>query len=312
MTSSPHEQGERRLIERIRKVLPDAPPGETWIGDDAAVIERPRGHLLLATDAVVAGVHADLEVVGLDDMGWRAISSNVSDIAAMGGRPWRAVVSLAVPRHTSVELLYSGLAAAAARYECPLVGGDLVSSETLVVSVALTGTTDGEDPLLRSGARPGDALFVTGPLGSSAAGLRLLRQGRAHRDDGEVSGLSESYRRPVARTEEGLVARRAGARAMIDISDGLAIDLLHLAEESGVGLVVDKVPVAEGATLDEALTGGDDYELLFSAPDSPEVSMAFGRAGLREPIRIGSCTADPASRLVEGSPLEPGGWEHSF
>ncbi|MGI0156561.1 MAG: thiamine-phosphate kinase, partial [Thermoplasmata archaeon] len=169
------EQAELSLLRRIREMLPPAPPGEVWIGDDAAVLPPPHGELLLAIDSVGEGVHVDLGLVGASDVGWRAVSTNLSDIAAMGGWPWRVVASVAAPPGTDVEALCSGMAEATARYGCPLVGGDLVTSATLVVSVAITGTTEGEPPVLRSGARAGDAVFVTGPLGGSAAGLRVLR-----------------------------------------------------------------------------------------------------------------------------------------
>lgn len=130
---------EMATIERIRARLPGPPAGEVWIGDDAAVLGRPAGPLLLAADMVVAGVHADLELVGLADLGWKALVVNVSDMAAMGGRPARALVSVAAPAGTDIDLLYVGLAEAARDYACPVVGGDLTNAEALVVSVALTG-----------------------------------------------------------------------------------------------------------------------------------------------------------------------------
>ncbi|HJV09273.1 MAG TPA: AIR synthase related protein, partial [Acidimicrobiales bacterium] len=151
------------------------------MGDDAAVVRGPSGSLLLAADAVVAGVHADLDLVGLDDMGWKAMVANVSDIAAVGGRPCCAVVTVAGPLgQIDFDLLYDGLTEASSAYDCPIVGGDLTTSATLVVSVAIVGDGGGEAPapVLRSGAHAGDTLFVTGPLGSSAAGLELLRKGR--------------------------------------------------------------------------------------------------------------------------------------
>ena len=256
--------------------MPAAPPGEVWIGDDAAVVRAPTGVMLLAADAVVEGVHfrwnADLEWVG-----WKAIAVNVSDIAAMGGRPAHVLVTVAAPRHADIDALYRGRAAAANEYGCAVVGGDLSNADQLVVSVSVTGMLDPPDPpaVLRSGARPGDALFVTGPLGASAA-----------------SGYSK---RPVARVAQGVAARLAGATAMIDVSDGLAADLGHLLDASGVGAVLDVVPVAEGATEEQALGGGEDFELLFT-----------GRPSLSVGIRIGTCTDDPAQRPAAR------GWEHRF
>jgi thiamine-monophosphate kinase len=289
-------------------MLPGPPAGETWIGDDAAVVAPPPESLLLAADLVVAGVHVDLDLVGIDDMGWKAMSANVSDLAAMAGRPCQALVSVAGPASTDLDGLFSGLAQAAERYRCPVVGGDLANASVLVVAVAVTGTSEGRPAVLRSGARPGDALFVTGPLGASAAGLDVLRSGRA----GEAPVLAAAHRRPQARVEEGQAARAGGATAMIDLSDGLAIDLDRVGAASGVGVALTAVPVAEGATLDHALSGGEDYELAFCAADPDEVVAAFDAAGLRAPVRIGSCTGDPEERQLDGARLQPTGWEHDW
>jgi thiamine-monophosphate kinase len=285
------------------------------VGDDVAIVPGPSGDLLLAADAVVAGVHCDLDLVGLDDMGWKALVANVSDVAAVGGRPCCAVVTVAGPLALlDFDLLYDGLLAAATAYECPVVGGDLSTSVTLVVSVAIVG--DGgpalPPPVLRSGARPGDTLFATGPLGSSAAGLELLRAGQAS----EAPDLVLSHRRPRARLDEGTAARGAGATAMIDVSDGLAADLRHLADASGVGVVLDRVPVAIGVSRvsDDpealALGGGEDYELVFAAPDPARVEATFAELGLGVPLRIGRCTDDPAERRLRDGDLPVSGWEH--
>ncbi len=309
--------GELAAIETIRRGLPGPPAGETWIGDDAAVVVPPTGrHLLLAADAVVEGVHFDLDLVDAADVGWKVLAVNVSDIAAMGGRPLHALVTVVGASADMIEGLVRGLAEAAAAYECAVVGGDLSSGPRLVVSVALTGSTGDRGAVLRSGARPGDALFVTGPLGSSAAGLRILRS-RKGRGGTEPAGpepapeaLTAAYRRPVARMAEGLAAAASGATAMIDVSDGLGIDLDRLATASGVGVLLDVCPIAEGATREEALAGGEDYELVFAAPYPDEVVRAFGAMGLRRPIRIGACVADPAARIIGDEHLEASGYEH--
>jgi thiamine-monophosphate kinase len=271
--------------------------------------------MLLAADAVVAGVHCDLDLVGLDDMGWKAVVANVSDVAAVGGRPCYAVVTVCGPlAQLDFDLLYDGLLAASDAYECPIVGGDLSSSPTLVVSVAVAGDGGAGDPppVLRSGARPGDVLFVTGPLGSSAAGLELLRSGRTS----EAPDLVLSHRRPRARLDEGTAARAAGATGMIDVSDGLSADLRHLADASSVGVVLDRVPVAIGVSRvsDDpeatALGGGEDYELLFAAPDPELVEATFAGRGLGTPLRIGRCTDNPAERRLRDVALPVLGWEH--
>jgi thiamine-monophosphate kinase len=183
------------------------------------------------------------------------------------------------------------------------------------VSVAVTGTLDGGQPVLRSGASPGDLLYVTGPLGSSAAGLTLLRAGRA----GEAPDLALAHRRPRARVAEGRAARAAGATAMIDVSDGLASDVRHLATRSGVGIALERVPVAVGVAramgddgLAAALGGGEDYELVFAAPDAGRVELTFSAAGLTVPLLIGRCTADPTERRLGDGDLPEAGWEHTF
>ena len=168
-------------------------------------------------------------------------------------------------------------------------------------------TVTGEVPrgraVTRSGASPGDRLVVTGRLGAAAGGLLVARQ--HHRDAGTEWGreLLAALSRPVARVGEGQTLAQFGATAMIDVSDGLVADLGHIADESGVGFALDEVPVAPGATLDQALTGGEDYELLFTAP-ARQLPVGF---------RIGVCTADPAERTLAGHPLPAaGGWEHRF
>lgn len=258
----------------MQRSLPVAPAGQTWVGDDAAVVE---GGLLLAIDSVVAGVHAPAGT-SAGELGYRAVVRNVSDIAAMGGRPIHLLVAVVGPADTEIEALYRGINEAAAEYGCAVVGGDIAAGPVLSLTVAISGRCDDGTPVLRSGARAGDDVWVTGPMGAAAA-----------------SGYT---RRPAARVAEGEAARRAGATAMIDVSDGLFLDARRLAEASGVGLVIDPaaVPVAPGATFEHAAGGGDDYELLFTLP-----------AGVPAPdncVRIGHCTSDPTQLPP------PLGWLH--
>lgn len=314
--------GEFAAIAGIRSALPGpAAAGEVWIGDDAAVLALPgggeldRGWLLFAADTVVVGVHADLSLTGLDDLGWKAMAASVSDIAAMGGEPGHAVITVAGPPGTDLGLLYEGVAAAASSFGCPVVGGDLTNAGDTVVTVAVTGYCPGR-PVLRSGARPGDVIWVTGPLGGAAAGLRLLRGDAVPADPalanaGSVGAAAmRSHARPVPQLAAGRAARQCGATAMIDVSDGLSADLDHLATQSGVGVRLDDIPVHPAASLDEALSGGEDFALLFCAPEAAGVGVTF--AGLDTPIAIGRCTADPAERTLGGRPLPIGGWQHQW
>ncbi len=317
MTAGVPARGEFAFIDRLMHRLPGPPPGEVWIGDDAAVIGPPGDRTLLTTDMSIAGVHADLGLVGLDDLGWRAVAGAVSDIAAMGGRPSHVLVAVAGPPSTDLDLLYEGVAQSVEAHGCRVVGGDLSNAPEVVVVVAVSGVVgEGPGPVLRGGARPGDHLFVTGPLGASSAGLRTLRAvtvpgGPRAAVSGE-SPLVRAHRRPRARLAEGTAARRSGATAMIDVSDGLSADLGRLADASGVGFSLSHVPVAAGATVEEALGGGEDYELVFAAADADAVREGFDGAGLPVPIVMGVCTADRDVRQWAGTTLAPSGWEHRF
>jgi thiamine-monophosphate kinase len=310
-------------VARLRAPGGDVPPGgDTWIGDDAAVVSPGSvGRAVLATDLLVSGVHFDTALSTLEDVGYKALMVTVSDFAAMGIRPEYALVSMAAPPGTDFDLLGAGLAVAAGESACVIVGGDLAHSPVLVLSTAVFGVAEGGGvpPLLRSGARTGDRLFVTGPLGRSAAGLRLLREAdsdpasdpeRRSRPPGP--DLVRAHRRPVARLAEGEAARRSGAAAAIDLSDGLAGDLRHLAEASGVGVDLEAVPVAEGATEDEALHGGEDYELLLATRTPGDLVAGFLAADLAPPVPIGRCTDHPGHLTLRGDPLPPGGWRHRF
>jgi thiamine-monophosphate kinase len=269
--------------------------------------------LVLSVDSVVEGVHVDLSWCSPADVGWKALMRSLSDLAAMGAVPLGALVALCVPGGAgdgSLSFgLMEGVAEASSASGCPVLGGDLSAAGELVVAVTVLGEVGGGEPAAvpRGGARAGDAVLVTGPCGGSAAALRALREGVRG-----VEGAGEAYRRPVARLAEGVVARREGAHAMIDVSDGLALDLHRLADASGLGFVLDDVPVATGATLDEALGGGEDYELVIAVAEDrvDAVVAAFEAGGLRRPVCIGACTADPGMRELRGVPLERLGWQH--
>jgi thiamine-monophosphate kinase len=304
--------GEFEAIERIRLLLSGsflAPAGDVWIGDDAAVLKVKDGFVLLCTDLTVAGVHADLDVVGLEDFGWRALVSSLSDVAAMGGEAPRAVLAVAGPPDTDLELLYRGIEDASRAHGCPVVGGDLSNSGQLTVAASVVGLVDrGPPPVLRSGARPGDTLFVTGELGGACAGLRELlgRRGEADPD------LVAAHLRPRAQLEAGRTARRAGASAMIDVSDGLLADVVHMALASGVGIALSEVPVAPGASLEDALNGGEDYQLVVATPDPERLTEMFEASSPSALYEIGKCTSDPSQRTLRGERFVAAGYEHNW
>ncbi len=304
--------GEDEVLENIRGIVGNGIEA-FGLRDDAASLEFPAGGPLLASvDSVVEGVHVDLSLCSPGDVGWKALMGALSDLAAMGATPLGALVALCVPGGSGEGALavgvMEGVAEASAASGCPVIGGDVSEAAGLTVAVTVLGTVEagGPPPVGRSGARPGDVVLVTGPCGGSAAGLRQLRAG-----DQRGTAVA-AYRRPVARLREGALARIAGAHAMIDVSDGLALDLHRLADASAVGFRLDEVPAATGATLDEALGGGEDYELVLAvaAEQEDELVSASERVGLRLPLRVGTVLPDPALRLLGDAPLDRLGWQH--
>ena len=309
---------EDEMVDRIRRTLGGGIQGDR-LRDDAAVLAVPGGgSVVVSTDSVVAGVHVDLALCAPADVGWKALMGALSDLAAMGARPLGALVALCVPGSDgSGELalgVMAGVAEAVGVSGCPVVGGDVSSAPELVVTVTVLGSVDGGVPVARAGARAGDVVLLTGPCGGSAAGLRVLRAGESGGGVSPSADLVGAYRRPVARLAEGEVLRQAGAHAMIDISDGLALDLHRLADASGVGFALHDVPVAEGATRAEALGGGEDYELLVAigAEDAVRGAEALAARGLRAPRPIGVISADRDERRLAGMPLARLGWQHAL
>lgn len=301
---------EHSVVDRIGDLLGSARFGakgsERWFGDDAAVLEPPAGtDVVLCTDAAVEGVHADLSLLSPADLGWRAVAATVSDLAAMGAAPWRLVLSVSSHAGVPVVEVMAGAVEAAEEFDCPIVGGDVTSSATAVVVAAAMGLVDHGCAVGRDGAQPGDEIYVTGPLGASAAGLRMLRSGQNH-------PTITAHLRPRPLLDAGQAARAAGATAMIDVSDGIGLDLTRLADASGVGVELDELPVAEGATEDEALGGGEDYELVICTAGGPGLIAKFAEAGLLEPIRIGTVHADPKVRTLRGETLEAAGFSHDL
>lgn len=327
--------GEFGLIDRLRRRVPTAGPGViVGIGDDTAVL-RFGGPVLATCDVAIEGVHFTREICGPADIGWRALAVNLSDIAAMGGVPRYALVSLAIPPACDLDTLdgiYDGMAELAVRHGVAVVGGNVArTAGPLVVDVTLLGEAaphraggvsrgvpSGEAErriLTRRGAQPGDGVWITGAVGKAAAGLFLLRHAGARCPGlapADREALASAYRRPVPRVDAGqALAETPGVHALIDTSDGTASDLLHLVEASGVGVRLDAsaLPAAPGVTETAraaavetdawALGGGEDYELLLAAaPAFGAAAKGFaGRLGL--PLtRIGEILAPEEGRTI--------------
>ena len=295
------------------------------IGDDAAAWEGPAGARVLTTDTMVEGVHFNLAQIGWRDLGWKSLVVNLSDIAAVGAAPLFGVVTLGLPGDAPVSGLkemYRGMMEACRQHGGAIVGGDIVRSPVLFVTVALEGAARSGAPLLtRGSARPGDEIGVTGHLGCSGAGLRALTEGL--RPGGDIERhLREAHFRPVPRVAEGGILVRRGVVAGMDVSDGLINDLSKMCESSGVGAMVhsEMLPADDflrRAYPDDwlaiALSGGEDYELLFTCQPPLMEQIA---AELVVPVTvIGNVVAGPSEVKVLGRdgsvlPVESGGWDH--
>jgi thiamine-monophosphate kinase len=293
--------GELGMIRRIRDAVGTGEQAgvRAGIGDDAAVLAVSAGALLLATtDLLIEDIHFRRSSASPRDIGWKAMAVNLSDIAAMGGSPRWALVAVALPTSTEpaeVDAFYSGMREAAAPHGVVIVGGDTSASpDGWMINVTLLGEHMGE-PKLRSAARRGDAVAVTGALGRSAAGLALLETGVAmtHRLSPQArEELSGAHLRPTARLAEGRwLGAQPAIHAMMDLSDGLTTDLDHICRESGVGarVMLDRLPVAPAAyeaaralgkdPLDWATAGGEDYELLLTCDPAAADALAHGLLG---------------------------------
>jgi thiamine-monophosphate kinase len=296
------------FIDWLRRRQPTTAAVPVPAGDDLAVLAalRPDDLLLVGVDQVLQGVHFDLSQHAATDVGRKAMNRNLSDCAAMGCLPAAAVLTLALPRDAGdlARQLYEGVEAAGLAFDCPIVGGDTGSwPGPLAVTVTILGRTAGVPPVTRRGVRPGDGLWVSGPLGGSILGRHLTFTPRVH----------------AGRT----LASHSVARAMIDLSDGLSRDVRHLCRESNVGVEIeaDAIPIhADARTLAKqsgkhplhhALHDGEDYELLAAVAADASAEAIAMQAGF---TKIGRFTADTGQRIVLSDgrveTLEPLGWEH--
>lgn len=300
-------------------------------GDDTAAWQTGKATELFTTDTVVEGVHFTRETTPWRDLGWKCIASNVSDIAAMGGLPMYALVTLGLPPETEVselEQLYEGMMEISNEHGVAIVGGDMVRSPVVFITIGLTGIHAGQ-PMLRSTARPGDQVAVTGYLGSSGGGLRLmLGAGHDSNLSDQVSEEAAEYlrvchRRPRPAVAEGRILSASGVVTAMDVSDGLADDLSKLCRSSGLSARIHagQVPVHPllkqaypDDYLDLALGGGEDYLLLFTAPAEvmalvmPQLSQEAAVVGELlpgEPGRVSVLDVDGSERPASGA-----GWDH--
>lgn len=295
-------------IERLRKRIESDSRVLVGVGDDAAVLRGSARDWIVTTDMLVEGVHFDLSASTPRRVGWKAMGVNLSDVAAMAGTPVAAFVALGLPpgRDGVAEELWEGVEAAAREFNVVVAGGDTNASPAgLVVAATLLGHPTGRGAVLRSGARPGDAVCVTGRLGYSLAGRHLDFRPRV-REAVSLHASSELH-------------------AMIDLSDGLARDAFHLARESRCRIVLDeeKIPISRGASTDErtpldhALNDGEDFELLFSLPAEDAARLIADPPFDDPPVtRIGECAAGEGvflrTHVGDLRPLTPGGFEHAW
>jgi len=296
------EIGEFGLINRIRKWITSSNPSLLQgIGDDVAVIEMGMKSLLVTTDILIEGIHFNRSWIDPYQLGRKALAVNLSDIASMGGTPKYFLISIGLPKNLPlpfVSSFYRGLKMEAKQFRVELIGGDTSLSQKIVINICLLGEEKKQNLLFRKGARVGDDLFVSGTLGDAALGLKILQERGKIKG---TEGLINKHLSPCPRVELGqTIAKHHWATAMIDVSDGLLIDTSHLLEESGVGARVweDRIPLSRlyrkwvhsfsKDPFQFALSGGEDYELLFTAPGKMGKRISSLSHSLKIPItRIG-------------------------
>jgi len=324
------ELGEFGLIDLLAKMVHEqmAPSQQLiiGIGDDAAAWHGNALTQLATVDSFIQDIHFSLAITPWKELGWKALAINLSDIAAMGGVPGYALISLALPDHTEVDdvtALYQGMIELAQQFGVAIVGGDTSSAPLVAINITILGSARSESNILtRSAARAGDRVAVTGYLGAAAAGWEMLTQ-ELQFDPEATAGLKRACLHPYPRIAEGQLLVDQGVKTAIDISDGLISDLGHICKASQVGarIEVDRVPIASAVkanfgdrALELALSGGEDYELLFTASTGVIDKI---RATASCPITvIGEMVADKTGRITlvdrQGNPfrLDKKGWEH--
>ena len=327
------ELGEFGLIDLIRTASAkyEDPRRTPWrelllgIGDDAAAWQSGSHIELATTDTLVEGVHFNLGAITWEELGWKALAVNLSDIAAMGGIPKYALLSLALPselRVRDVSEFINGFVHTAAEFGVAVVGGNVATAPNVVITVTIIGCSRGKTMLERSTASPGDQIAITGYVGLSAAGLEMLR-GKTISDPKARDILRQAHFKPVPRVKEGQILIEQGVRTAIDISDGVVADLDHICESSRVNarINVEQVPVHPIVTAnfpnsqELALSGGEDYELLFTAD---QATVARAKQALSCPVTIiGDITKEELPTrvlVVDGKgtiiPYEKRGWDH--
>jgi len=294
--------GEFGLIHRIRKWINSSDPALIQgVGDDVAVIEMGTKVLLATTDMLIEGIHFDLSWMDPYPLGRKSLAVNLSDIASMGGIPKYYLISIGLPKNLPISFIssfYRGLKQEAKRFQVQLIGGDTSLSQKIIINICLLGEGEKGNLLFRKGAKVGNDLFVSGKLGDAALGLKILQEKRQIKGS---EGLVKKHLSPCPRVKLGqAIAKYHLATAMIDVSDGLLIDTSHLLEESGVGALIweDRIPLSglhrkwvRSFSKDPfrfALSGGEDYELLFTASSNLREKMTSLARSFKIPItRIG-------------------------
>lgn len=283
------ELGEFGLIEEIKQGI-EVPQGYLGIGDDCAVMPQKSGmDTLVSTDMLIEGTHFLMDDISAYRLGWKSAAVNISDIAAMGGRCTGSFLSFALPKGLGKEWtdeFFRGYKEISSLYGCPLLGGDTTSSpDRLCISVTVTGEAPAGKSVKRSNAAIGDLICVTGNLGDSGCGLKIILEGSGR--DADAEKLIARHYLPMPRVKEGMEIAAAGASAMMDISDGIGSDLRHIIEASGVGAEIDTsmIPLSNELKskcdeygwdpLELAISGGEDYELLFTISEENAKKIDF-------------------------------------